>query len=122
MAITAITTKKLDELQVSDFDDYARYLPSVSYQTAGPGYSHVYFRGVASGETANHSTSLPTVGPYLDDQQITTIPVALDLPLFDIPPVEARSGPPGSLHGASSQGGTIRLRPKHPVTPALQSL
>src|SRR3546814_17964866 len=47
MAITAITTKKLDELQVSDFDAYARYLPSVSYQTAGPGYSNVYFRGVA---------------------------------------------------------------------------
>ena len=73
IAITALGTEKLDELQVADFDDYARFVPSISYQTAGPGFSNVYFRGVASGENANHSTSLPSVGTYLDEQPITTI-------------------------------------------------
>src|SRR3546814_18014271 len=88
MAITAITTKKLDALQVSDFDDYARYLPSVSYQTAGPGYSNVYFRGVASGGNANHSTSLPGVGTSLDEQPIPPLTGAPGLHVSHIPRVE----------------------------------
>ena len=67
IAITAITTKTLDELQVDAFDDYARLVPSLSYKSAGPGSSNVYFRGVASGENANHSVSLPSVGTYLDE-------------------------------------------------------
>src|SRR3546814_143061 len=116
MAITAITTKKLDEHQVSDFDDYARYLPSVSYQTAGPGYSNVYFRGVASGENANHSTSLPSVGTYLDEQPITTITGAIDIHVVDIARVEALAGPQGTLYGASSQAGTIRIITNKPDT------
>lgn len=109
IAITAFGTEKLDELQVTDFDDYARYLPSLSYQTSGPGGSNVYFRGVASGEVANHSASLPSVGTYLDEQPITTIQGALDIHIYDIARVEALAGPQGTLYGASSQAGTIRI-------------
>ena len=109
IAITAIGTEKLDQLQVTDFDDYARYIPSISYQTVGPGGSNVYFRGVASGENANHSASLPSVGTYLDEQPITTITGALDIHVFDIERVEALAGPQGTLYGASSQAGTVRL-------------
>jgi iron complex outermembrane recepter protein len=109
IAVTALGTEKLDELQVSDFDDYARYVPSISYQTVGPGFSNVYFRGVASGENANHSTSLPSVGTYLDETPITTIQGALDIHVFDIARVEALAGPQGTLYGASSQAGTVRI-------------
>ena len=109
IAITAITTKTLDELQVDAFDDYARLVPSLSYKSAGPGSSNVYFRGVASGENANHSASLPSVGTYLDEQPITTITGALDVHVFDIARVEALAGPQGTLYGASSQAGTIRI-------------
>ncbi len=116
IAITAIGTERLDELQVTDFDDYARYVPSVSYQTAGPGFSNVYFRGVASGENANHSTSLPSVGTYLDEQPLTTITGALDIHVFDIARVEALAGPQGTLYGASSQAGTIRIITNKPDT------
>jgi outer membrane receptor protein involved in Fe transport len=62
MSVQAFSTEKLKQLQVSDFDDYAKYLPSVSFQSIGPGAANVYFRGVASGENANHSSSLPSVG------------------------------------------------------------
>jgi outer membrane receptor protein involved in Fe transport len=116
IAITAITTEKLDQLQVTDFDDYARFVPSLSYQTAGPGFANVYFRGVASGENANHSTSLPSVGTYLDEQPITTITGALDVHVFDIARVEALAGPQGTLYGASSQAGTIRIITNKPDT------
>ncbi|MFC7498630.1 TonB-dependent receptor [Enterovirga sp. GCM10030262] len=116
IAITAIGTEKLDQLQVTDFDDYARYVPSLSYQSAGPGFANVYFRGVASGENANHSTSLPSVGTYLDEQPITTITGALDIHVFDIARVEALAGPQGTLYGASSQAGTIRIITNKPDT------
>jgi len=109
IAITAIGTKQLEDTQVDSFDDYAKMVPSLSYKSAGPGFANVYFRGVASGENANHSASLPSVGTYLDEQPITTITGALDLHVFDIARVEALAGPQGTLYGASSQAGTIRL-------------
>ncbi|WP_380876995.1 TonB-dependent receptor [Sphingomonas sp. DBB INV C78] len=116
IAITAFGTEKLEQLQVTDFDDYARYLPSLSYQTTGPGGSNVYFRGVASGEIANHSASLPSVGTYLDEQPITTIQGALDIHIYDIARVEALAGPQGTLYGASSEAGTIRIITNKPET------
>lgn len=116
IAITAIGTEKLEQLQVTDFDDYARYLPSVSFQSTGPGGANVYFRGVASGENANHSASLPSVGMYLDEQPITTIQGNLDIHVYDIARVEALAGPQGTLYGASSQAGTIRIITNKPDT------
>ena len=116
IAITAITTKTLDDLQVDSFADYARLVPSLSAKSGGgggsadgPGTNNVYFRGVASGDNANHSASLPSVGTYLDEQPITTITGALDIHVFDIARVEALAGPQGTLYGASSQAGTIRI-------------
>lgn len=109
IAITAIGTKALEDNQVESFDDYAKMVPSLSYKSSGPGAANVYFRGVASGENANHSASLPSVGTYLDEQPITTITGALDLHIFDLARVEALAGPQGTLYGASSQAGTVRL-------------
>ncbi|MEO0061604.1 MAG: hypothetical protein RLZZ08_164 [Pseudomonadota bacterium] len=109
LAITAIGAQQLDQLQVSELRDVVKFLPSVSIQTAGPGFSQVYFRGVSSGENANHSTSLPTVGTYLDEMPITTIQGALDIHAYDMARVEALAGPQGTLYGASSMAGTIKL-------------
>jgi iron complex outermembrane recepter protein len=109
MAITAMGTEKLDQLQINEFQDVVKYLPSVTIQQAGPGFAQVYFRAVASGENANHSTSLPTVGTYLDEMPITTIQGALDIHAYDLARVEALAGPQGTLYGASSMAGTLKL-------------
>ena len=116
LAITALGTQTLDDLQIDDFDDYARFVPSLSFRSLGPGFSNVYFRGVASGENANHSASLPSVGTYLDEQPITTTTGALDLHIYDIARVEALAGPQGTLYGASSQAGTVRIITNQPDT------
>ena len=102
--------ERLDELQVQQFDDYVqvpaeRLLPDGAARAS----RHVYMRGVASGENGNHSGPLPSVGIYLDEQPITTIQGALDVHLYDIERVEALAGPQGTLYGASSQAGTIRI-------------
>lgn len=116
LAITAIGTERLNELQVKEFQDVIKFLPSVTIQTAAPGFSQVYFRGVASGENANHSASLPTVGTYLDEMPITTIQGALDIHAYDLARVEALAGPQGTLYGASSMAGTIKLVTNKPDT------
>ncbi|MDZ4814269.1 MAG: TonB-dependent receptor [Pseudomonadota bacterium] len=107
--IQVLGTEQLESLNISDFDDYVKYLPSVSYQSAGPGFAQIYMRGVASGGDGNHSGSLPSVGVYLDEQPITTIQGPLDIHVYDIERVEALSGPQGTLYGASSQAGTLRI-------------
>jgi outer membrane receptor protein involved in Fe transport len=109
VSIQALGGQKLEELQVSDFGDFVKFLPSVSTQPIGPGFGSVYMRGVASGGDGNHSGSLPSVGIYLDEQPITTIQGALDIHVYDIARVEALAGPQGTLYGASSQAGTIRI-------------
>jgi iron complex outermembrane recepter protein len=66
-------------------------------------------RGVASGGDGNHSGPLPSVGIYVDEQPITTIQGAIDVHPYDIERVEALAGPQGTLYGASSQAGTLRI-------------
>lgn len=109
LSITALGNEELEQLGVADFDDFAKFLPSLSYTSSGPGFSRVFFRGVSSGDNGNHSGSLPSVGMYLDEQPITTIQGALDVHIYDIARVEALAGPQGTLYGASSQAGTIRI-------------
>jgi outer membrane receptor protein involved in Fe transport len=114
LAITALGTETLDELQVNELRDVVKFLPSVTIQSSGPGFSQVYFRGISSGENANHSSSLPTVATYLDEMPVTTIQGALDIHAYDLNRVEALAGPQGTLYGASSMAGTLRLITNQP--------
>ncbi len=116
ISIQAIGTKKLDQLNVGSFNDYAALLPSVSFQAGTPGATQVYMRGVASGGDGNHSGPLPSVGIYLDEQPVTTIDGALDVHVYDIARIESLAGPQGTLYGASSQAGTIRIITNKPST------
>jgi iron complex outermembrane receptor protein len=108
LSLQAFDTQRLEELQVKRYEDYVKYLPSVCCLQSGPG-SVPYIRGVASGENNNHSGPSPSVGVYLDEQPITTIGGPLDLHMYDIARVEALAGPQGTLYGASSESGTLRI-------------
>src|SRR5689334_13512081 len=77
MSIQAIGTERLEQLNVQSFNDYAQFLPSLTYQSVGPGFARTFMRGINSGDNGNHSGPLPTVGIYLDEQPITTITGAL---------------------------------------------
>lgn len=109
LSMQAIGTERLEQLGVNGFEDYVKFLPSVSFQQLGPGFARVFMRGAASGDNGNHSGPQPSVGQYLDEQPITTIQGALDIHMYDVARVEALAGPQGTLYGASSQAGTIRI-------------
>jgi iron complex outermembrane receptor protein len=112
ISINALGTETLDELNIQNFKDYVQFLPTVTMAAsdgAGSGYNAVYMRGIATGGDGQATTSQPSVGMYLDEQPITTIQGNLDVHLYDIARVEALAGPQGTLYGASSQAGTIRI-------------
>ncbi|MDB5396348.1 MAG: TonB-dependent receptor [Rhodospirillales bacterium] len=109
VSIQAFSGKKLEQFNVTEFNDYVKFLPSVTYQTIAPSQTEIYFRGVASGNDGNHSGPLPSVGVYLDELPVTTIQGAIDVHLYDIARVEALAGPQSTLYGASSQSGTLRI-------------
>ena len=109
ISVQAIGTRRLDQLNISNFEEYTKQLPSVSFQTAAPGFTVVYMRGVATGGDGNHTGSLPSVGSYLDEQPVTTIGGTLDVHIYDIARIESLNGPQGTLYGASSEAGTIRI-------------
>jgi outer membrane receptor protein involved in Fe transport len=73
ISIQVLGTQKLTEMNVSDFDDYAKLLPSLSYSQGEGGGSDPYIRGVVSGGDGNHSGPSPSVGVYLDEQPVTGI-------------------------------------------------
>ncbi len=120
VAIQAIGEQALEELGVSTFDEYVKYLPNVTQQGRGPGRSEIYIRGVASEQSNNTVSSVqgsaPTVALYLDEQPVAFGGRNLDIYAADLQRVEVLPGPQGTLFGASSQAGTVRLITNKPST------
>ncbi|MEO7814923.1 MAG: TonB-dependent receptor [Sphingomicrobium sp.] len=116
ISLQALTTATLEQHQVQSFDDYVKLLPSVSFQTLGPSQSQLYFRGISTGGDGLQSGPLPTAGVYIDEVPVTTIANTPDIHVYDIARVEALSGPQGTLYGASSLAGTLRLITNKPNT------
>ncbi len=114
ISIQALGGEAIQELNLANFNDYTKMLPSVAMEYngstgAGSSFSLIYMRGISTGGDGQATTSLPSVGMYLDELPITTVQGNLDVHMYDIARVEALAGPQGTLYGASSQAGTIRI-------------
>src|SRR5271170_3039097 len=115
VSIQALSAQKLEELNITNIDDYVKYLSGVTTVKGlgqggnGIGTTHMYMRGVVSGQDGNHSASQPSVGTYFDEQPVTTIDGTIDIHVYDIARIEVLEGPQGTLYGASSEAGTIRI-------------
>lgn len=113
VAVSALTEESLNQRGVTNFNDYLLELPNVSAGGAGPGQSTMYIRGIAS-TTPNLTTSgvaglSPNVALYLDEQPLSQPGRNLDVYIIDMNRVEVLAGPQGTLFGASSQAGVVRL-------------
>jgi iron complex outermembrane recepter protein len=115
ISIQALGTEKLEQLSITNIDDYVKYLSGVTTVKSlgqggtGIGTTHMYMRGVISGQDGNHSASQPSVGTYIDELPTTTIDGTIDVHIYDIARIEVLAGPQGTLYGASSEAGTIRI-------------
>ncbi len=116
ISITALDNTKLNQLGISDFNEYLAMLPSVSYKDVGPSTATIYMRGASDGGDGNASGSQPSVGLYLDEVPLTAIAANVDVHIYDIERIEALAGPQGTLYGASNQSGTLRIITNKPDT------
>jgi len=113
ISVQALGEEGLQELAIATFDDYLDQLPSVTAGGSGPGQSTIYIRGLAS-TTPNLTTAgvaglAPNVALYLDEQPLAQPGRNLDVYAADLSRIEVLSGPQGTLFGASSQAGVVRL-------------
>lgn len=113
VAVSALNQETLEQMGVTNFSDYLIQLPGVTAGGSGPGQNTIYIRGVAS-STPNLTTAgvaglAPNVALYLDEQPLAQPGRNLDVYAADLERIEVLSGPQGTLFGASSQAGTVRL-------------
>ena len=113
ISVSVLTGDAIDDLGIDNFADYVLQLPGVTAGGSGPGQNTVYIRGVAS-TTPNLTTAgvaglAPNVAFYLDEQPLSQPGRNLDVYAADLQRIEVLAGPQGTLFGASSQAGNIRL-------------
>ena len=113
MTIQTLGEETLDNLGIGNFKDYIRYLAGVTSGGRGPGRNEVFIRGVSAGKgglkIAGAVGLEPNVAMYLDEAPISMGGRNIDPYMTDMNRVEVLPGPQGTLYGASSQAGTVRL-------------
>ena len=113
VTVSALSGDALKNLGVDNFQDYVEFLPNVVFQGTGPGQNEIYIRGAATSQTNIAVSTVqalqPSVAFYLDEQPVSMQGRNLDIYAADITRVEVLPGPQGTLFGASSQSGTVRM-------------
>lgn len=120
VSVTALNGQALENLGVDNFQEYVEFLPNVIFQGTGPGQNEIYIRGAATTQSNISVSSVqalqPSVAFYLDEQPVSMQGRNLDIFATDMQRIEVLPGPQGTLFGASSQSGTVRLitnKPDH---------
>ena len=105
LSMTTFSSAALQEKQINTFFDYATKVPNLAFAPTGDGVGTartVSIRGI-SGDNVT--------GFYIDD---TPLPDSLDPRVLDIDHIEVLRGPQGTLYGARSMGGLVRIVTKEP--------
>ncbi|MDP9199028.1 MAG: TonB-dependent receptor [Pseudomonadota bacterium] len=106
-SIAAFDANAIEMRGLKQIDDIVKYIPGMSLSQREPGGTTIVFRGVASSGIQFGAVSSSAL--YLDEQPITQSGRSPDPRFIDIERVEALRGPQGTLYGASSQSGTLRV-------------
>ncbi|MCP1470769.1 outer membrane receptor protein involved in Fe transport [Sphingobium sp. OAS761] len=85
---------------------------SLSSTHAGNGRNKLFIRAIADSGVAGPTQS--TTGQYFGDMRLNYAAPDPDLKLYDVGRVEVLEGPQGTLYGAGSLGGIVRIMPNVP--------
>jgi outer membrane receptor protein involved in Fe transport len=105
LSMTTFSSAALEEKAINTFFDYATKVPNLAFAPTGDGVGTartISIRGVSG----NNVT-----GFYVDD---TPLPDSLDPRILDIDHIEVLRGPQGTLYGARSMGGLVRIVTNEP--------
>ncbi|MCT2560191.1 TonB-dependent receptor [Tsuneonella sp. YG55] len=89
-----------------------RQIPNLTSTDLGSGRNKIFIRGIADSSFNGQNQS--TVSQYLDESRLIYSAPDPALALYDIERIEVIEGPQGTLYGAGSLGGVIRLVPSEP--------
>jgi iron complex outermembrane receptor protein len=115
LSITALGVEQLASEGITSANGLAQAVPGMAISSSGPGQGFYEIRGLSA-----DGGEAPTVGFYLDEISVsppleaTQGKVEIDPELYDLERVEVLRGPQGTLYGAGSMGGTIKLLPRAP--------
>lgn len=109
-AVSAIDQRTLKDMMVTDFSDFARQVPGLTFLDTSPGEKRYVIRGI-------QSAGQQQVAVYYDEVPLPGVQSAssnsggqtTDLKLYDMQRVEVLRGPQGTVFGANSEGGTVRF-------------
>jgi outer membrane receptor protein involved in Fe transport len=101
ISITALGWRDIERSGIKEFDDYAVRIPNLAFSysnsSSTDGALSIAIRGVNGANTT---------GFYIDDSPLVA---ALNPRVVDLDRIEVLRGPQGTLYGARSMGGTVRL-------------
>ncbi len=120
--ISAYRGDTLAEREITTLGEFVRQVPGISFNDVGireaGNNSTLVMRGLTAepGSGAGEIPNLarPTVSTYVGET-----PMYYNLRLTDINRVEVLRGPQGTLYGAGSLGGTLRIMPNKPDPDAM---
>jgi iron complex outermembrane receptor protein len=112
-AITVVSGDKIAELGITSIEDYQAFVPGLATRDNGVnGFGAVILRGMNTGPEQNTATvafymdEAPTTGSSFSGAAAFINP---DVELADVARIEVLKGPQGTLYGANSLGGIIRV-------------
>jgi len=106
VSITAISARDLEAMGANQFFDYGPDIPNLSF-AIGAADGNLAGRGIALRGIQGSNTT----GFYIDE---TPVLETLDPHIVDIQRIEVLRGPQGTLYGAESMGGTVRIITEQP--------
>jgi iron complex outermembrane recepter protein len=115
ISMSALSGEQLAAAGIDTVEDVIREIPGLSMRSAGPGFTEIEARGLAS-----NGGAAPTVGFYLDEVPLSppalsqSGKIVIDPDLYDLNRVEVLRGPQGTLYGSGSMGGTVKLVTNQP--------
>lgn len=118
-SLTALSAETIAARGIQRMNDYLVSLPSVAFQDRGIARNKIVIRGVSSGLDAGEE---PTTGVYIGETPVSSIGQygSIDLKLVDVERIEVLRGPQGTLYGAGSMGGALKIVPARPDLALLQ--
>jgi len=112
VAVTAITSEEIQSRGFTNYADYINTVPNMYVQDLGPGQEQIYIRGLV----AQGGAGFP-VATYFGEAVTSVLSNNggfQNLHLVDIDRVEVLRGPQGTLFGANSLAGVVRIVPNAP--------
>lgn len=114
ISVTAFGQERIDQIKPQTLRDFDGLAPNVyiGMNTAGPGASALYIRGI--GYAGIEKAQTPQVGVIVDGIQMGSSTGQL-IDVFDVESIEVNRGPQGVLYGKNTTGGNIvvnRVKPQ----------